>query len=226
MTRSGAQSLVSVVVPVFNGERFLSDAIGSILAQAHRPLQVLVVDDGSTDGTADLARAFGPPVEYSSQANGGAAAARNTGVRRAAGRWLAFLDADDLWTPDKLQRQLAALAADPRLDFVLDHAREEPMSGGAVGVEQGLAVPGYLPGALLVARETFLRVGLFDAGLRVAEFIDWHARATELGLRSAMLPEVLLIRRLHDDNLGIRERHRRADYARAVKAALDRRRRQ
>src|SRR5690242_4967891 len=93
---------VTCIVPVFNGERYLGEALDSIFAQGHQPLEVLVVDDGSTDGSAAVAKSYGDRVRYFFQPNAGPAAARNLGLEAARGEFIAFLDADDLWHRDKL----------------------------------------------------------------------------------------------------------------------------
>jgi glycosyltransferase involved in cell wall biosynthesis len=100
---------VSVVIPCYNGERFLEETLISAVGQTHRPLEVIVVDDGSKDASAKLAQSFGPPVRVIRQPNEGESVARNRGVNEAAGDWIAFLDADDAWMPEKTARQLAAL---------------------------------------------------------------------------------------------------------------------
>src|SRR6185503_15656269 len=101
---------VSVVVPTHNGERYIAEAIDSILAQTVPPAEIIVVDDGSIDEGPRIARSYDAPVSVLHQANAGAAAARNTGIAAATQPYLAFLDHDDLWTPRKLELQLAALA--------------------------------------------------------------------------------------------------------------------
>ena len=225
-----AAPLVSVVVPVYDGARYLGAAIESVLAQAYRPLEVVVVDDGSRDGSAAVARAFGEPVRVCGQPHAGIAVARNTGVAHARGALLAFLDADDLWTADKLARQLAALEADPSLDLVFAHARQflspdlDPATARQLRCPPE-PVPGRIPGTLLARRAAVDRVGPFDTTRRVGEFIDWYGRAVDLGLRQCLLPETLLLRRLHGRNTGIRARDAQTDYVQILKAALDRRRR-
>jgi glycosyltransferase involved in cell wall biosynthesis len=186
-----------------------------------------VVDDGSTDGSADIARSY--PVRYVRQANAGIAAARNAAIAAADGEILGFLDADDLWEPRKLARQMAALAAEPAPDFVLGHVRQfvdprlDQEAAARIVCPAGLQ-PGYLPGAMLARRETFERVGPFREELRVGEFVDWMARARELGLREAMLRQHVLSRRLHDTNQSLKRQAATSDFARVVKASLDRRR--
>lgn len=102
--------LVSAIVPVYNGEKYLGDTINSILAQTYTNLECIVVNDGSTDGTATICRSFGERIRYVEKENGGVSSARNAGAREAGGEYVAFLDADDKWLPDKIERQVAVLA--------------------------------------------------------------------------------------------------------------------
>ena len=103
--------LVSCIVPVFNGERYLAEALDSILAQTYRPVDLIVVDDGSTDGTAQVAAGYGERITYLYQENSGPAAARNKGIDAAQGEFVAFLDADDVWHEEKLARQMVRFDA-------------------------------------------------------------------------------------------------------------------
>ena len=190
-----------------------------------------MIDDGSTDGSAKVVERFSPKVQYHWQSNAGAGAARNRGVAVARGNFLAFLDADDLWAEDKLARQCFAFASDPTLDVVFGHIQQfySPELGEEITRQIKIPVEtmrGIHPGAMLIKREAFLRVGFFKTDLQLAEFVDWYARATELGLRSFMLPEVVMKRRIHQTNQGTRYREARGDYLRVLKASLDRRRKQ
>ena len=112
---------VSCIIPVFNGERYLREALDSILAQTHRPFDIIVVDDGSTDGTPAVVAGYGVQVRYVRQPNTGPAAARNLGVRSGGGEFIAFLDADDLWHPEKLARQMTRFREQPDLDLCITH---------------------------------------------------------------------------------------------------------
>lgn len=217
--------IVSVILPTFNRERYIAQAVESVFNQTFRELEIIVVDDGSTDGTASVVARY-PGVHYVYQSNGGIGAARNRGVEAARGRFLAFLDSDDLWSHDKLAIQMAALREDPAIDVLYGHARQfrDAASGGQSVQCVGDAVPGYLPGAMLVRAEAFAQVGPFGTGWNVGEAMDWHLRAVEAGLCVVMLPDVVLFRRLHDSNQGIRRRDARSDYVRILKASLDRRR--
>jgi glycosyltransferase involved in cell wall biosynthesis len=219
--------LVSVVIPVYNCEKYLGEAIESVLAQTYRPIEVIVVDDGSSDHSAAVAARF-PAVRYCAQPHAGPGAARNRGIALARGSFVAFLDADDLWVRDKVERQMAAFRADPTLDMVTGYVRQFHSPELAEGIKAQLGGAGtVLAGtvhALLMRRESFDRVGPLPTQWRVGEFIDWYARAKELGLSGVLLPEVTVLRRLHTDNMGIRERDARTDYLKILKAALDRRR--
>jgi glycosyltransferase involved in cell wall biosynthesis len=223
--------LVSVIIPVFNYERYLGEAIESVLSQTYRHLEVIVVDDGSTDRSGEVAKSFaGRGVRYCHQENAGIGPARNAGVELARGEFLAFLDADDRWPEEKIERQLRAFESDPSLEMCLGQALQL-QNGPAweAGVrtkklpETGL-VPGMVPGTMIVKRDAFDRVGKFPGGLKVGEFIDWYARAVELRVRSVVLPDLFLWRRIHDSNQGVRERQSISDYARVLKAKLDRKR--
>ena len=221
--------LISVIIPVYNGERYLAEAIESALAQTYRPVEIIVVDDGSTDGTARVAERFSPPARLFFQTKSGVGPARNRGVSKARGSFLSFLDADDLWPPDRLSCQMAAFNADPTLDMVFGHAQQfispELTGRGKVKLDRAREVmPGYLASVLLIKRESFFRVGTFATNWRVGEFVDWYLKAKEAGLKSTMLDGVVLKRRIHTENMGIRERDFRTDYVRIIKASLDRRR--
>ena len=221
---------ISVVVPCYNGARYLREALDSIWGQTLPPADVIVVDDGSTDQSADVAQSHRPRVTYLYQDNSGSASARNRGASVAQGEFLAFLDADDRWEPAKLEMQFAALRAAPQLDAVFAHARQfvSPDVADDPAVQR-LRVPpepmaAYYASSLLIRRATLLRVGRFAAEYSIGEFIDWYARAVEAGLKMHILPEVLVWRRIHGANSTLRQPRHRLEYARLVKAALDRRR--
>jgi glycosyltransferase involved in cell wall biosynthesis len=220
-------NLVSVIIPVYNGERYLAEAIQSILAQTYPEREIVVVDDGSTDSSARVAGQFA--VRYVFQQQAGAGAARNRGVESAEGDFFAFLDADDLWTNDKLRLQMDAFATDPELDVVFGRVEQfhspelDAATRSKIHCPPG-TIPGYSPSAMLIKRPAFEQVGPFETGLRLGEWLGWYLRATEAGLCTLMLPDLVVRRRLHHTNQGIREREARIEYVRALKASLDRRR--
>ena len=231
MVSDGAIPLISVIIGAYNAERYLAEAMNSVLAQTHRRTELIVVDDGSTDRSGEIADGYDDPVRCIHQANGGMAAARNRAIPEAQGSYLSFLDADDRFPPDKLQRQLAVFESQPELDIVYGHVTEflSPdldASARALLRAPRHDVPWPTPNLMLVRRESFERVGLFSTDLKVGIGVDWYARANELGLRSAVPPIVVLERRLHAENNGIRQRASKPQYLHVLKAALDRRRKE
>jgi glycosyltransferase involved in cell wall biosynthesis len=223
-------ALVSVVIPVYNGGRYLAETIDSVLSQRRGPIEIIAVDDGSTDDSADVLRRYGRWVQYVAQANGGPNAARNVGIGRGQGRFLAFVDQDDLWLPHKLEEQLTVLDGSAWPDVVFGHVEqfvspdEAASSTAAMTPPYQDAGPGYIPSTMLARRSSFMRVGLFDPRLRVGELIDWISRAQQCGVKVAMIPRVVVRRRLHSTNLGRLEPQSRIDYVRALKAKIDRKR--
>ena len=158
-------------------------------------------------------------------------AGRNHAVALAQGSYLAFLDADDRFRPRKIEQQMAAFARNPSLDVVFGRMSEfispdlEPEAAARFRAPASDA-PWPTPNLMLVRREAFFRVGLFSTTLRVGIGVDWYARALEQKVAHAMIDEVVLERRLHSQNNGIRERASRSQYLHVLKASIDRRRAQ
>jgi glycosyltransferase involved in cell wall biosynthesis len=216
---------VSVVIPAFNASAFVADAIQSVLDQTQRPDEILVIDDGSTDGTHERALKYANVRTIRLASNSGQAAALNRGVSESAGTEIAFLDADDVWVPQKLVWQLETLAAAPELDAVYGLTRERVTASAPIGAARdGRVLPAQLPSALLVRRKALLRVGPFDERFRVGSVVDWYSRALETGLRIGMVPKVVYERRIHGGNLGLTQTDRQADYLSVLRAGLARRR--
>jgi len=216
--------IISVVIPVYNCEMFLAQSIDSILAQTYNPIEIIVIDDGSTDGSGAVAKSFEDfQVKYFYQPNSGIGAARNMGIKISKGKFLAFLDADDLWMPDKLSFQVEPFLRDMVFGHVLQfHDPGNNENSQALGKHGQKKYPGVLPGTMLIKRRSFLEVGMFDASYRVGEFIDWYSKALEIGLKEVILPDVVLKRRIHTTNIGIREREAQTDYLRILKTKLER----
>jgi glycosyltransferase involved in cell wall biosynthesis len=221
--------LVSVMIGAYNAAPYLGEAIDSVLAQDYEPIELIVVDDGSTDGTAEVARSFAG-VRVISQENGGNGAARNSAVAAASGDLYAFLDADDRFTPGKLTLQKAALDGDPELDMVFGHVQEflspelDEQTRARLRPPAQEPMPWTAPNLMLIRRESFQRVGPFTTSVRVGVTVDWFARAEEAGLRHSILPEVVLERRLHTQNNGLRESASRSQYLEVIRQAMQRRR--
>jgi glycosyltransferase involved in cell wall biosynthesis len=218
-------------MPAFDAARYLREAIESVLGQTHGPLELIVVDDGSTDDTAAVAASYGPPIRVvaAEQRVRNIGGARNVGVALSRGEVLAFLDADDYWEPRWLELGLEALRAEPAPDLVFGRVREflspdlEPAAAGALRPLAG-GHPGHVAGATLVPRESFERIGPFATVRLGNEYSDWFLRARDLGLTTTLLGEVTLHRRLHATNTTRMTPATISDHAVAIKASLDRRR--
>lgn len=220
---------VTAVIPVYNGQRYLGEAIDSALAQDYRAMEVLVIDDGSTDSSAEIARSYGERIRYYYQRNEGLSAAQNAGVAGCQGDYIAYLDCDDLWVPGKISLQMDVFRLKPATDMVFGHVEQFYSRKTSTARRGDMPVApevmaGYSTGTMLARLDVFQRVGLFSPEFRVGEFLDWYARANDAGLVSVMLKEVLLKRRIHAENMGVRDRDKRSDYLRVFKASLDRRR--
>lgn len=227
---------ISVVVPAYNAAPFLADALESAVGEMSvlppgKSFEILVVDDGSKDATPEIAAGYaGRGVRCLSRSiQGGIGAARNTGVAAARGELLAFLDADDLWPAGRLALLMAALDSAGRAGVVFGHLRQFACPSMAPDVRRRLRVPaepiaGYCADAMVLRRSDFLSVGSFNETLKVGEFIDWFARARDLGFATRLIDQVVLERRIHGANQTIRHRADYGDYALALKRTLDRRR--
>jgi glycosyltransferase involved in cell wall biosynthesis len=229
MSDRDAQRLVSVIMTVYNGERYLREAIESVLQQTYSPIELVVLDDGSDDGSPLIASSYGKDIVHIRRERAGMGAARNDALAHAEGQLLAFLDADDRFVPDKTERQFAAFQEDHALEVVYGHVREFVSPDLAPNLARRLRdpaprLPGRLPGEMLIRRDSFFRVGLFSTQLKLGVGLDWSARAAEADLRSKMLQEIVYERRLHTTNNALREKSSRDHYLFALKAALDRRR--
>lgn len=217
---------VSCIIPVHNGAGFISQAIESIIHQHGAALQLIVIDDGSTDGSGDIAATF-PGVIVHTRPKGGVAAARNDGLRLATGDFVAFLDADDLWLPGKLAAQLSAIGD---ADYALTNVRHVKTStDGRLPPDHGKADGeeklGLLMQCILARRAAFDRVGAFDTRTTTRADQDWFLRAEEAGLKRVIVDEVLTIRRIHGGNHSLlNSKHVHADFLAIAKRALDRKR--
>lgn len=220
---------ISVLIPCYNAERYVGEALASVLNQTLAPAEIVVVDDGSSDQSVDVVRRMVPAARLVRQPNGGIARARNHALQLASGSALAFLDADDVWPPDSLARRAAVLDADPDLDGAAGLVEQFVSPELPDETRQRLAVPtgplaARVAGAMLLRREAIERVGSFDEQLRVGETVDWVARADAKGLRFGTIDHVVLRRRVHETNTGRQVTQDRSDYLRVLKASIDRRR--
>jgi glycosyltransferase involved in cell wall biosynthesis len=198
--------LISILIPVYNGARFLRETLESVIHQTYPALDIIAVDDGSTDSSPDILRTF-PQIRYFHQPNQGVAQARNHALRQANGRYIALIDQDDLWPREKLETQAAFLEAHPEIAYVIGHERTFLSPGVPPATwmtKQFLeeSRPGYLTGTLLARREIFEKVGSFDTGYRTSDDFDWFTRAQDMGVPMRVLPDVALYKRHHQQNLS------------------------
>lgn len=220
--------LVSVIIPVYNGELYLTEALDSVFAQDYRPIEVIVVDDGSTDETAAVAKRYSR-VHYLHQPNQGQATARNAGLSYCTGDLIALLDADDLWVPGKLSMQAAYLESHPEVGCVIGRMKNF--------IQEGIPRPSwvndsmfadnsdaYSLGSMLTHRWVFETVGQFNTSNQYGDNIDWLIRLKELKLLFYIMPEVLLLRRIHSSNLSQKDELKNRARLRFLKEAIDRKR--
>lgn len=198
--------LVSVIIPVKNGERYLGSAIESVIKTDYRPLEIIVVDGKSVDGTADIIRSF-KSVRHVIQEGKGLADAWNVGIGTATGEMVAFLDSDDRWAQEKLDLQVGLLVDDSGLQYTISRFKFflEPGFPVPAGFKKELLEGdhlGRIPGTLLARRPVFDKVGVFNTDITIAADVDWFVRAKDKGIKMGVVPKVLLYKRVHDSNLS------------------------
>ena len=189
MAKLGTSPLVSVIIPTFNRGWIIKEAIESVLAQDFTDFELIVVDDGSSDDTAEILDAFGGDIKIIRQSNRGVSAARNRGIEASAGRWIAFLDSDDLWLPQKLSRQVSFFDAHP--DAMISQTEEQWVRNGVrvnprlrhrkfsgMIFERSLALCLVSPSAVMIRKRLFSDVGLFDESLPACEDYDLWLRVS------------------------------------------------
>lgn len=220
--------LVTVIMPVFNAERFVAAAVQSVLNQGVRDVEIVCVDDGSTDGSARLVQSFGGVVRYVWQPNQGPTVARNTGLGLVRSPFVTFLDNDDAYPDYKLTRQLALFDQEPDLEVVFGKTQYEFLDGSSPErfrfPDESRTVWNVLLGAGLYRTEVFRKVGLFNPTLPIADDFDWFNRAKELGVRMRATDEVMLHYRHHGSNYTREHEQVKTTLMQMLKLSLDRRR--
>ena len=219
------EPLVSVIVPAYNRAAYLAQAIDSVLAQTYAQREIIVVDDGSTDGTGEMAAGYGARIHLIRQPNAGAAAARNFGIAQSRGPLIALLDSDDRWRPEKLARQVP-LFADPRVGLVHGAIHSFRDSDGAAisdffpglnfDVHDLLSYPGLCTQTLVFRRQIFDRAGPFDSTFRTAEDWEWTLRAAAI-CEMRGVSDIVAEIRVHDQQLSGDKEQLFADSLRVVR---------
>ena len=200
------QPLVSAVIPVFNCEDFLSEALKSVFSQTYSNIETIVVDDGSTDDSAEIAGSY-PEVDYYYQENQGVSAARNTGISSSEGEFVAFLDADDVWKPEKTKAQIdymkshseCEISATKGKNFLEANTKLPP---GLKEVKDWDKINYVIPSTMMVRKSVFDEIGGFSTEFRASEDVEWTQRAKDAGLSIGVVEEVLVKRRFHGSNLS------------------------
>lgn len=220
---------VSVIIPVFNSESYLAQAIESVLSQNFHSFELIVVDDGSTDHSREIALSY-PQVKYCYQQNNGVAEARNRGIQISRGDFLAFLDADDLWLPEKLSLQIAAFGNDSSLEIVTGYVEQfvspeiDPDTAKRYSFPDRPLV-GYSPSAIMIKRSALEKTGVFHEDFQGGEVISWFANVFEKRVNILIMQDVIARRRIHGNNISIRKKPgKEKAITRILKSSLDRRR--
>lgn len=225
----GADGLaVSLIVVVRNGERFTAEALDSVFRSDTKSVEVLVVDGGSTDRTVEIARGFPLTRVVAKQATG-IADAYNQGIAMARGDLVVFISYDDIWEPGKLDRQVTFMRQHPMVGYTvtmvghfLDAGARLPPGFRAELLDR--PVPGFIMEALVVRKSVFGQVGLFDRSFSVSEDTDWFARARDAGVPMAILPEVLVRKRVHGTESSLTTPSSNALLLRAMRGSIQRKR--
>jgi len=198
--------LVSVIIPVHNCERYVGCAIQSAINQTHRPIEVIVVDDGSSDGSERIVRQF-KNLTSLKQKHKGISAARNLGISAAKGEYIAFLDADDIWQEKKIEKQVLFLLNNPEIGIVICKYRGffDQQNPPPDWLERKLFEEvryGHIPSCLLSRTEVFEKAGLFDTEFQTGEDLEWQVRAKDAGQKIGKIDEVLVSKRYHAHNIS------------------------
>lgn len=213
--------LISVIIPVYNGAAFLPDALATLYAQAYPSLEIIIIDDGSTDNTAEVAARH--DAVYAYQPNRGPSAARNHGIRLARADYLTFLDVDDLLPPNKLRDQMARMLADSALDVIsgLTLSKLMPTADDQNLFQEEKIEVGVNIGAALYRRRAFDIVGLFDETMRHSEDLDWFFRAAASEIKLVYMNRVTLYYRQHHANVtrGVTKAQQNLNLLRATRNA-------
>lgn len=203
--------LVSIIVAAKNAAKFLSQALDSVFAQSYQNFELLLINGGSTDRTLEIAKSY-KNIQIIEQHDKGIANAYNLGINNSKGELVAFLSSDDIWKPNKLVVQVNFLIDHPKIAFTTAHTEFflEPGSAMPEGFRKNLLIgshPAHIMETLVAHKKIFEKVGLFNADLFISEDIDWFARARDLQIPFALMPETLLSKRVHDNNISLKDKN-------------------
>jgi glycosyltransferase involved in cell wall biosynthesis len=217
--------IVTSIIPVFNGEKYIESAIESVLNQTYKNIEIIIVDDGSTDNTPNLIRRYDGKIRYIWQSNSGSAAARNLGISNASGDFIGFLDSDDTWDKNKITLQMECFKNNPDIDVCLCNIRIINEKGSRIQDDNYVIVTPYSVCSILIKTEALKKAGYFNVNLKFGEDTDWFMRIKNLEIPVKILKDQLVYARLHEDNLtsSFNIRNREVIFSQ-IKKVLDERR--
>ena len=219
---------VSVIIPVYNGSRYLAATIESVLAQTYPLHEIIVIDDGSTDSSPDILRAYGDRLRVTRQTNQGVAATRNAALKQATGDVINFIDQDDLWPAGRTEALVSALQSDPdalvaagQVEVLYERSRPpSPLDNF------GTAVREFYVGSLCIRKEVFDLLGPLHTGLGYADDVDFFMRRREANIKTVYVDDVTLRYRLHESNTSGNRSVTNAHLMAALRESLQRRRKE
>lgn len=223
---NAAKPLISVIIPVYNCEKYISDAIDSVMAQNYQNLEIIVIDDGSTDNTANIVKNRNS-TKYIFQQNAGPASARNKGICSASGELIAFIDSDDLWPENKLGMQLIEFQDDKDSEVIMGRIKyvelPDAVKRNMMRLDSDNTFKYINLGAGLFKKSVFEKVGLFNEDFRFWEDLDWFLRAYENGISIKFIDQAAMIYRVHSDNMSNDRNQANHYFIKAVKNSINRR---
>ncbi len=215
---------ISVVIPAYNAEKYISSAINSVLIQNIPSIEIIVVDDGSTDKTGEIVAKYGERIRYVYQNNAGPAKARNTGIKISNGQFISFLDADDIWPKNKIAVQQLYFDKHPKIDILFGLVEYIDKNGRNMDTPAGKQIINLVLGCGLYKKLVFEKVGYFDESLQLGEDLDWFLRSKEKGINLDIIEETTLYYRRHDNNITNNIALNRIAILRVLRKSLNRRR--
>ncbi len=221
--------LVSCIITSFNSEKYIAEAVKSILNQTYKDIEIIVADGGSTDNTKELIEKLNSHINFVAQKTLSPAATRNLGFQSSKGKYIAFLDADDLWHPEKLAKQMNCFAQNSEIDLCITYAEmfwSEDLKNERMFFSnhpRSKSIPGYATTTLLAKKNVFEKIGEFKNNLWFTDATEWFIRVKELGLKMHIIEEPLTFHRMHKSNLTKRKSEEsREEFLALVKSVLDR----
>ncbi|MFT7069197.1 MAG: glycosyltransferase involved in cell wall biosynthesis [Spirosomataceae bacterium] len=216
---------VSVLIAAYNAEKYVAETINSVLQQTQQPTEIIVIDDGSTDDTKSILETFRDKIRIISRENRGVPRSVNQAIQLSTQPLICFLDADDLWHPDKLKTQYQAYTAAPDIVLLFGHIKQFISPELSANAKSKIYYPekneqGWVRGSMMCHRSLFKDIGKFDESLKHGDFIDWFGKVKQSGIPYKMLDEVVIYRRLHPNGLSNILNHR-SDFVTILKKRLD-----